>query len=208
MTTLLIVDDHPVVRQGIRSLLSNHEEYEVVGEADTAQQAITLHKELLPDVTLLDIRLGDSSGLDVLDQIMAESPDTKVLMLSSFDDKEYVLRSLRSGALGYVLKGDSDVALINAVSSVASGKHTLSPRVTEQVVAGLFAEETSPEATLSEDELSTLKLMAEGKSNLQIGKLLYLSQTTVKRRLTTVFATLGVSNRTEAAAEAVRRGLL
>ena len=120
---VLIVDDHPVVRQGIRSLLSNPDRFEIVGEASDGVEALASYRALQPDVTLLDIRLGESSGLDVLESILDVDSEARVLMLSSFDDHEYVMRSLRAGAFGYLLKGDSDTTLVNAVDTVAKGEH-------------------------------------------------------------------------------------
>ena len=131
---VLIIDDHPVVRQGIKSLLSNYETFEVVGEAATGETAIDQFRSSRPDVVLLDIRLAKDSGLEVLDSILDDDPEARVLMLSSFDDDEYVERSLRAGALGYVLKGDSDAQLVSAIEAVAGGHRALSPRVAEQLV--------------------------------------------------------------------------
>lgn len=204
--SVLIVDDHPVVRKGIRSLLSNYREFTIVGEAATPEEAVEAFLRHRPDVVLLDIRLAGGSGLEVLSTILERDPGAKVLMLSSFDDEEYVHRSLKAGALGYVLKGDSDAVLVTAVQTVASGRHALSPHVTDQLVAQLYLGEDKPDFDDSDREI--LRLLAQGASNTEIADRLFMSDSTVKRRLRAIFNRLGVSRRAEAVAEAVRRGLV
>lgn len=205
---VLIVDDHPVVRQGIRSLLSNRPEIEVVGEAETSGAAVAEHRRLRPDVTLLDIRLAEGSGLDVLDSIRAADDQARVLMLSSFDDEEYVVQALQAGASGYVLKSDSDSLLVNAVLSVAAGGHALSAHVTGQLVARLSNRRTEPDVDLDESARRLLAMVAAGQSNAQMARTLFVSEATVKRRLRAIFEDLGVTNRVEAVAEAARLGVL
>ncbi len=205
---VLIVDDHPVVRQGIRSLLSNHGDISVVGQADGVASALEAYSASHPDVTLLDIRLADGSGLEVLDGILEMNSDAKVLMLSSFDDEEYVTQSLKAGAYGYVLKGDSDSILVNAVVSVAAGSHVLSPRVTDQILGQLFDSKPSDGRSMSDADLDLLRMVAKGSSNAEIADSLFVSEATVKRRLGAIFRTLGVGTRAEAAAEAAKRRLL
>lgn len=207
MTSVLIVDDHPIVRQGLRSLLSNEQSLDVVGEAATIDEALELHRELRPDVALVDIRLGAESGLDLLDRILDDQPEARVLIVSSFDDDEYVTRSLRAGALGYVHKADSPAVLVTAIETVASGQLALGPRVTANLVEQLTGDGGS-EPEFDPVEIQMLHLICRGHSNSQIGDELYLSDTTVKRRLRVVFGKLGVSRRTEAVAEAARRGLV
>jgi DNA-binding NarL/FixJ family response regulator len=209
MTTILIVDDHPIVRQGLRSLLSNYDTFEVVGEAATVDDALDLFSRLRPDVTLVDIRLGTASGLDLLDAILEERPDARVVVVSSFDDDEYVTRSLRAGALGYVLKVDSPSVLVSAIEAVATGERALSPRVTSQLVEQLMGEAAGvDEPDLDSLERQMLSMLSRGLSNGQIADELYMSDTTVKRRLRVVFTKLGVSRRAEAVGVAARRGLL
>lgn len=205
---VLIIDDHPVVRQGIKSLLSNYETFEVVGEAATGQAAIDEFRASRPDVVLLDIRLAHDSGLEVLDSILDDDPDARVLMLSSFDDDEYVERSLRAGALGYVLKGDSDAQLVSAIEAVAGGHRALSPGVAEQLVE-LMLSPTQPHGPEFEEvDRAILRMLSDGASNGQIASKLFMSDSTVKRRIRSIFNRLGVTRRAEAAAEAARRGLV
>lgn len=208
MTSILIVDDHPIVRQGLRSLLSNYPEFDVVGEAASEQEALASYRSLRPDVVLVDIRLGAGSGLDLLDEMLDEDPAARTLVVSSFDDGEYVTRSLRAGALGYVLKADSPSVLVTAIQTVAAGQRTLSPALTAHLVDQLMGESQPAEPDLDGLEQEMLGMLSRGMSNVQIADRLFMSDTTVKRRLRVVFAKLGVSRRAEAVGEAARRGLL
>lgn len=208
MARVLIVDDHPVVRQGIKSLLSSYDVFQVVGEAATAGAAIEQFRTANPDVVLLDIRLAGDSGLEVLDSILDLDPGAKVLMLSSFDDDEYVQRSLRAGALGYVLKGDSDGELVSAIEAVAAGHRALSPRVTESLVDRIFGAPAGREPEFDEIDRSILRMLSDGLSNTQIASRLFMSDSTAKRRIRTIFERLGAGRRAEATAEAARRGLV
>lgn len=206
---VMIVDDHPVVRKGIRSLLSNYPQLDVTAEASTRQEAISSFQESHPDVVLLDIRLGSDSGLEVLDELLDIDPKARVLMLSSFDDEEYVTRSLRAGAYGYILKGDSDAVLVTAIETVAEGGRALGPEVTHRLVERLYGEETDRDQDgLGEIDRRILDALAEGASNHEIARRMHMSDSTVKRRIRTIFDHLGVNRRPEAVAEAVRRGLV
>lgn len=207
---ILVVDDHQIVRQGIRSLLSNHPEFDIVGEAADGPTALKQVQQLLPDVTLLDIRLPGESGLEVLRQIREVQPEAKVLMLTSFDDEEYVLNALRAGAQGFVLKSVSDEMLVQAIHSVCRGEHALSPQITEKMVRWITAAPALPSPenpTFDQDEQQILHLLVEGASNTAIAAQLYLSPTTLKRKLRKIFAKMNVQTRAQAAAEAVKRGL-
>lgn len=208
---ILVVDDHPIVRQGIRSLLSNYPEFEIVAEADNGRTALQKFSHHLPDVTLLDIRMPNESGLDVLNQIRATQPDAKVLMLTSFDDSEYVMTALRAGAQGYVLKGISDDMLVNAIRAACRGEKVLSPQVTERVVQWAIADDTAvptPTFNFDDEERQMLRMLVHGASNPEIAEKLFMSQTTVKRKLRNIFEQLNVETRTQAAAEAVRNRLV
>jgi DNA-binding NarL/FixJ family response regulator len=209
VTTILIVDDHPIVRQGLRSLLSNYSQFDVVGEAATVADALAAFDELRPDVALVDIRLRGGSGLDLIDAVLEQDPQARVLVVSSFDDDEYVTRSLRAGALGYVLKIDSPSTLVGAIQAVASGERALSPQVTNQLVEQLLGEAApADQPGLDALEIRMLGMLSRGLSNGQIADELYMSDRTVKRRLRVVFAKLGVGRRAEAVGVAARRGLI
>ena len=209
---ILVVDDHPIVRQGITSLLSNYPEFEIVGEADNGQDAVVLAMEEEPDVVLLDIRMPGLSGLEVLRRIRPLQPQARVLMLTSFDDDEYVVGALRAGAQGYVLKNVSDEMLVNAIRGVYRGERVLSPQAAERVVQQLLNEEPAPvpmvDVTFDEEERRILRLLTEGASNVVIADALYMSLSSAKRKLRAIFDKLEVDNRAEAAAEAVRRGVV
>jgi DNA-binding NarL/FixJ family response regulator len=207
---ILIVDDHSIVRQGIRSLLSNYAEFKIVGEADSGAAALEQVRQQTPDVTLLDIRMPDESGLEVLRRIRQIQPGARVLMLTSFDDDEYVMGALRAGAQGFILKSVSDEMLVNAIRVAHRGERILSPQITDQVVRWAISDEPEPILTnpnFDGDEQEILHLLTAGASNTDIADRLYLSHTTVKRKLRAIFAKLNVQTRAQAAAEAVRRGL-
>jgi len=208
---VVVIDDHPVVRQGLRSLLSNYPDMTLVGEAGDAAAALDLVRRVLPDVILLDNRMPGQTGVSVLPQLREVAPNAKVLMLTSFDEDEYVARALQSGAHGYLLKNASDEVLASAVRAVHRGERVLSPPVLERVVQQFTEsrqERALREAGLTAEERRILQLLAAGASNPKIAAQLYISETTVKRKLQEVFEKLGVSTRAEAAAVAVRRGLV
>lgn len=209
---ILVVDDHQIVRQGIRSLLSNYPDFDIVGEAADGAAALGQVQQLAPDVTLLDVRLPGESGLEVLRQIRQVQPEAKVLMLTSFDDEEYVLEALRAGAQGFVLKNVSDEMLVRAIHAVCRGEHAFSPQITEQVVRWVTAAPAPPappkNPVFDPDEQQILRLLVEGASNTAIASQLYLSHTTLKRKLRRIFVKMEVDSRAQAAAEAVRRGLV
>lgn len=207
---IIVIDDHPIVRQGISSLLSNYREFALVGEADNGADGLTLAQSAQPDVILLDIRMPGESGLDVLVAILRQQPTARVLMLTSFDDEEYVMTALRSGACGYVLKSVSDDQLVSAIRAVHRGEKVLSSQVTDQVIRHALTEQSKVQrpSTLDEEEIAILRLLVKGASNAEIGAALFMSQTTVKRKLRLIFETLNVQTRAQAAAEAVRRGLV
>ena len=208
---MVVIDDHPVVRQGLRSLLSNYPDMTLVGEAGDAAAALDLVRRVLPDVILLDNRMPGQTGVSVLPQLREVAPNAKVLMLTSFDEDEYVTRALQSGAHGYLLKNASDEMLASAVRAVHRGERVLSPPVLERVVQQFTEsrqERALREAGLTAEERRILQLLAAGASNPKIAAQLYISETTVKRKLQEVFEKLGVSTRAEAAAVAVRRGLV
>jgi DNA-binding NarL/FixJ family response regulator len=206
---ILIVDDHPVVRQGIKSLLSNHADLDVVGEADSVNSALEQVQQLAPDVVLLDIRLPGESGLDLLEKLKVFN--TKVLILTSFDDEEHVLVALRGGANGFILKNVSDEMLCGAIRTIYQGGRVLSPQIAERMVQQLTTEPESPsidEHDLSFQELQLLRLLVEGASNDQMAAELFMSVASVKRKLRNIFTKLKVQNRAQAAAVIVQRQLI
>jgi two-component system, NarL family, response regulator DevR len=206
---VLIVDDHPVVRRGIISLLSNHDDLEVVGEAGSVQAALELLSQLRPNVVLLDIRLPGESGLDLLDHI--RTVDAKILILTSFDDEEHVLEALQGGAHGFILKSVSDEMLCGAIRTVHQGGRVLSPQITERMVQHLTndpVEESLDNLHFDEQELRIIHLLVEGNSNDEMAAELYMSVASIKRKLRQIFTKLNVHNRAQAAAVIMQRGII
>ena len=207
---VLMVDDHPVVRKGIRSLISNYTEVEVVGEANDAAEGLQLLTQLQPDVVLLDIRLPDQLGLDVLPQMKAINPDVKILVLTSFDDEEYVTQALKAGAEGYILKNSTDDSLIHSIQAAYKGDRVLSSAALDVVLNNLGSEQNHPVQTVSleADEVEILKLLAAGAANHEVSDSLYVSSTTLKRKIRKIQEKMGVQSRVQAVAEAVRQGIV
>lgn len=211
MIRVLVVDDHPIVRQGVRSLLSNCADMQLVGEAENAARALELAGQTRPDVILLDIRMPGTNGIEAARALGRQNPEAKLLMLSSFDDDEYVAQALQAGVQGYVLKSASDETLASAVRAAYRGERVLSPPVMERLVqqfADLSREHALHQLGLTDEETRILRLLASGASNPRIASELYVSETSVKRKLQDIFEKLGVTTRAQAAAEAVRRGLV
>ncbi len=203
MIRVLLVDDHDVVREGLRALLSRAPDTEVVGEAATAAQALTEAKRLQPDVVVLDVRLPDGSGVEVCRDIRAERPETRVLMLTSYADDEALFSSIMAGAAGYLLKETRAAALLDAIRTAANGGSLLDPSMTQRVFERLRSG-TGPGgdqgAQLSEQEQRILALIAEGRTNREIAAEVYLSDKTVKHYVSNILAKLQLSRRSEAAA--------
>jgi DNA-binding NarL/FixJ family response regulator len=201
MLKILIVDDHPVVREGLGLMIERAEGLAVVGEAGDGQAAVAAYRELRPDVVLMDLRLPVMDGLAATRAILEEDPEAKVLMLTTFHEEGLARRALKAGAKGVLLKDADQVELIGAIQAAASGAVTIDPALTK----GLFG---APEPVLSEREREILSLIARGYSNKEVAKALYLTENTVKTHLANLFQKLGVHDRAGAVAEGIRRGLL
>ncbi len=208
---ILLVDDHEVVRLGLKALLDHHPQYEVVGEAGTAKEAIEQVKRTRPDVVLMDIRLPGASGIEACEEITKTYPGTRVIMLTSYAEDEMLFSAIRAGASGYVLKQISGDALINAIDAVSRGEALLDPAVTQRVFQevrrAVKDEEASAFVNLSQQEKHVLMLVSEGKTNREIAKTLFLGEGTVRNYVSSILSKLGVSNRAEAAAYAVEHNL-
>lgn len=208
---ILIVDDHEVVRIGLKSLLDRHENFVVVGEAGNAKEAIEKVSKIHPDVVLMDIRLPGISGIEACEEISKNYPETKVIMLTSYAEDEMLFSAIRSGASGYVLKQISAEDLVHAIESVGRGEALLDPAVTQRVFQevrrAVKEEEASAFANLSQQERHVLLLVSEGKTNREIAKTLFLGEGTVRNYVSSILSKLGVSNRAEAAAYAVEHSL-
>ena len=208
VTRVMIVDDHEVVREGLRSLLRRRHELAVVGEADSVASAIEEARNTEPDVVIMDIRLPDGSGVEACREIRAERPDTKVIMLTSYADEEAVFASIMAGAIGYLLKQTSTKTLIEAIGRAMQGESLLDPAVTQRVLDRVRSgkqDEDQELALLSEQERKILDLIAEGKTNKEIGKEIFLSDKTVKNYVSSILSKLSLRRRSEAAAFIARK---
>jgi DNA-binding NarL/FixJ family response regulator len=206
---LLLVDDHKVVRVGLRTLLSDTDRIQVVGEAETMASAITEAARLKPDVVLMDVRLPDGSGIEACREIRAARPETRVLFLTSFADDDAVMATIFAGADGYLLKEIDEDALIRAIETVADGRSILDSAVTQRMLTKM-KEHSAPPVESKSDSLSTqeqkvLALVAEGQTNKEIAAALGLSDKTVRNYLSNIFQKLQVSRRSQAAAIYARR---
>lgn len=202
---VLLVDDHPIVRAGLRSLFSPGGGVDVVGEAATGEEAIALTRHLRPDVVLCDLRLGDGiDGVEATRQLRALDPAPAVVILTTFDRDAEILGAVEAGAAGYLLKDAPAADITKAIRAAASGQLVLSPELTERIA--LVARE--PRVKLTERELDVLRLLDTGASNREIAKTLFVTEATVKTHLVHVFDKLGVDSRSRAVATARERGII
>ena len=208
---ILLVDDHEVVRLGLKSLLERHPQFDVVGEASSAREAMEIINTTHPDVVVMDIRLPGTSGIEACEEITGRFPETKVIMLTSYAEDEMLFSAIRAGASGYILKQIGGEDLVRALEAVARGEAMLDPIVTQRVFQevrrAVKEEEASAFAHLSQQEKHVLLLVSEGKTNREIAKALFLGEGTVRNYVSSILSKLGVSNRAEAAAYAVEHNL-
>jgi two-component system, NarL family, response regulator DevR len=206
---VLVADDHAVVRLGIKHLLAGDKRYFLVAETATAADTLAAVRRWQPDVVVLDVRLPDGSGVEACRAIRAVRPETQVVMLTSFSDREALVAAVQAGAIGYVLKGAAPEQLVDAILGAAAGEARMDPVSTKDMLEWVQHRAPSnlqegPLATLSDQERRTLSLIAEGKTNRQIGSELFVSDQTVKGYVSNILKKLGVSRRSEAAAFAAR----
>jgi len=204
---IFLVDDHEVVRRGVRDLLETEDDFEVVGEAGTVEEAMQRIATDVPDVAVLDVRLPDGNGVELCRDLRSEFPGLACLMLTSFDDDEALFEAIMAGAAGYVLKQVKGSDIVNAVREVGAGRSLLDPAMTSRVIDRLrTGSSTDPRlASLSPQERKILDLLAEGKTNRQIATEMYLAEKTVKNYVSNLLTKMGMSRRTEAAVYAVRK---
>jgi NarL family two-component system response regulator LiaR len=212
--TLLIADDHPMVRAGLRSMLASTE-IRILAEAETGRQAIDLAKSLEPQIVLLDIRMPDINGIEALQAIKSARPTTHVLMVTTHKNVSYLLRSMATGADGYILKDISRVALLNTIRAIVAGKSFVDQNFLEDVLRNLSNPEKEASISKLDDiealtprEMDVLQLLVEGLTNNAIAEALGLSTGTVKGYVQTILEKLYVNDRTQAAVKAIRSGLV
>jgi DNA-binding NarL/FixJ family response regulator len=208
---ILLVDDHEVVRLGLKSLLEHNDKFEVVAEAGTAKEAVRKVEEYHPDVVLMDIRMPGASGIEACQEITDRWPDVRVVMLTSYAEDDMLFSAIRAGASGYVLKQIGAEELITAIEAASRGEALLDPAVTQRVFQevrrAVKEEEASAFAKLSQQEKHVLALVSEGKTNREIAETLFLGEGTVRNYVSSILSKLDVSNRAEAAAYAVTHNL-
>jgi two-component system, NarL family, response regulator DevR len=203
---VFLLDDHEIVRRGLRDLLESEDDITVVGEASTEDEAVRRVPALDPDVAVLDVRLAEGNGVEACREIRSRNPRTACLMLTSFSDDEALFEAIMAGAAGYVLKQIRSTDLVVAIRRVASGQNLLDPAVTAQVLERLRRgpDEDEVIARLTPQEHEVLALLADGLTNRQIAARMYLAEKTVKNYVTSVLTKMGMARRTEAAVYAAR----
>ncbi|MFI6284127.1 response regulator [Streptomyces sp. NPDC051018] len=202
---IVLADDHTVMRAGVAALLATDPGIEIVGEADNGREAVDLTERLLPDVALLDLRMPVMDGVDATARIVAGPAPTRVLILTTYDTDAEIERAVEAGAIGYLLKDTTQDQLSDAIRAAARGETVLAPRVAERLVAKMRQPARIP---LTSREAEVLGGVADGLSNAEIGRQLFIAEATVKTHLLRVFAKLDVSDRTHAVVVALERGLL
>lgn len=210
--TIVIVDDHSIVRQGVRALLETQPDIFIVGEAASGDEAVRLCVDQAPDVVLMDLLMPGMNGVEATRMIKQVSPRTQIVVLTSYHEDEHIMPAIRAGALSYLLKDVSPSELLDAVRKTARGETVIHPRVAAHMMQALQSAESqetkSPFADLSKREMEVLRLIAEGLSNAAIGEALFISEKTVKSHVGNILGKLHLADRTQAAVYAWRSGLV
>lgn len=207
MIRIMIVDDHPVVRQGLRGMLEAEPDLAVVGDAGSGAEAVALNRRVDPEVILMDLRMPGLNGVEATREILAETPASRVVVLTTYDTDADILPAIEAGATGYLLKDASRAELADAVRAAARGETVLAPTVAGKLMNHMRSP-APPAPLLSKREVEVLRLVARGQTNAAIGRALHISEATVKTHLLRVFSKLDVSDRTAAVTTALERGLL
>ncbi len=208
---VLIVDDHPIVRRGLHSLLCSYPDISIVGEAEDGTAALSMATELSPHVMLLDIQMARVNGIEIASRILRAAPQIKIIILTAYDNDEYIVGAFRAGAYAYLLKNSLDETVVETIRLVHAGKRLLSPSLMDQLLRQfhvLAQAQVQHQHQLSSDDIRVLALIANGATNEEIAKETHWSESTVKRKIEEIAATLGARNRAQAVAIAVREGLI
>lgn len=200
--SVLIVDDHPVVRIGLRTMLESQENISVAGMAESAQEALREFQRVRPDVVLMDLHMPEMDGTEAIAELRREEPDARILVMTNYETDEYILRALRAGAMGYLLKSTPQAEVVEAVRSVSQNRRCVPPRILERLAEAVAHTE------LSQRELEVLTLVAMGKSNKEIAHSLFISDKTARNHVANCLVKLKAADRTEASTIAIRRGLI
>ena len=207
---VMIVDDHNLVREGLKAVFDQGDEIDVVGEAGSGEEAIEMVNKVKPDVILMDISMPGMNGIQATKLIRDANPDAKIVILTMLDQEGYVYEAIKAGATGYMLKSTSSDELVNAIQTVNEGKALLHPDATAQLLKEFvtIAQNKAKDYGLSNREMEVLQLLSEGNTNKEIAKALWISEQTVKTHVAHIFDKLGTSDRTETVAQALRSGLV
>ncbi|RLD93089.1 MAG: DNA-binding response regulator [Bacteroidetes bacterium] len=209
--TVLLVDDHEVVRSGVSAFLASQPDFEVIGEAKSGIEAVNLAQKHVPDVVLMDLVMAKMDGVEATRQVKAVSPRTKIVVLTSYHQDEYIFPALQAGAISYILKDVKMDELAAALRRAAQGEATLHPRVASRVIQELHGanrEELNPYTELTDREMEVLKLIAKGQSNSEIAESLVISVNTVKGHVSNILSKLHLADRTQAAVYAWQQGIV
>jgi NarL family two-component system response regulator LiaR len=212
-TRILIADDHAMLREGMRNLLSQEKDFDVVGEAANGEEAVRLAKELKPDIVIMDVVMPKMNGLEATKQVRQESPATALLILTAYSDIQYIIGLLEAGAAGYLLKNAPGKDVVKAIRAVRSGESVLDPEVTRKLVQRLASlsrgsDEREPGGQLTAREMEILKWAARGLSNKEMSEKLFISLRTVKAHMTNIFNKLGCCSRTDAIIKGLKQGYI
>ena len=207
MISILVVDDHPIVRQGLVGVLEDEDEFSVIGSAGSAEEAVSLVARHHPDLVLLDLELPGLDGIAALPRLAEASPQSRVIVFTAYDSDERVFGAIRAGAKGYLLKGATTEEIGRAIRAVHAGGSHLEPRIAARVLSELHTPRRAGDA-LSDREREVLRLVADGLSNKEIGRALTISERTARFHVTSILNKLGASTRAQAVALAGQRGLL
>ena len=205
MIKIIIADDHPVVRSGLRALLSTQSDFDIAGEANNGEEAAKLAISLAPNLILMDLQMPILDGLGAIKRIRDKLPKANILVLTTYETEADILPALEAGAIGYLLKDTPPEQLFQAVRNAASGEMALAPRVAEKVMQRLTS---TSKNTLSSREIEVLELASQGNPNKEIAKKLYITEATVKSHFVHIFSKLGVTDRTAAVTEAVKKKII
>lgn len=200
--SVLVVDDHPVVRRGLVSMIEDETDLHIVGEAASAAEAVRLSADLHPNVTLMDLRMPGGSGIEAIVAIREKNPDARIIVLTNYDGEEEVFRAVQAGARGYLLKGALPEAIVEAIRSVHNDGTVFAPQIATRLIDRMMG------TALSEREIEVLQLVAKGMHNREIGATLLLAEHTVKNHLKRIYGKMGVADRTQAAIVAAQRGIV